>query len=302
MNLKECRDKAKQILSEFIDSIGYDGKYYVSQTSCPMMWGKPKFGGIGEYIEPESERLKFLLSKSNLDESIKKKVFSSGLIVIDKRYMSDLSNPDLYGTIIHETIHANRNLLLYDAIRKNSNEKAYLYDDGVLKQVSNDYGFSFVDASQNVLKGNIDNSVSSINSYSNEKIEELDELEYREGKRDEQFDRQQRVDEALVELMSVLSYKLYVNKNKGLTTNIWELLEETKKFFSGQDISIICEIIIRHHDFELFNWMIDPISYSMGDIHYDFFKDYTKNDSDLVEKLYSLDGFSLDDFFSSKSM
>ena len=48
--------------------------------------------------------------------------------------------------------------------------------------------------------------------------------------------------------------------------------------------------------------MIDPISYSMGDIHYDFFRDYTKNDSDLVEKLYSLDGFSLDDFFSSKSM
>lgn len=48
----------------------------------------------------------------------------------------------------------------------------------------------------------------------------------------------------------------------------------------------MCEIILKHHDFELFYWMLDPIAYSKENIHYDFFADYTKNDTDLLEDFY----------------
>ena len=36
----------------------------------------------------------------------------------------------------------------------------------------------------------------------------------------------------------------------------------------------------------LFYWMIFPIEYSQGNIHYDFFDQYTRNDKELLDKLY----------------
>ena len=113
--------------------------------------------------------------------------------------------------------------------------------------------------------------------------------------------RNNRVDESLVELMAVLSYKLYSAKQKGKKLDVWTAIEQAKDVYEGEDIGAMCEIILRHHDFELFNWMIDPISYSRGDIHYDFFKQYTKNDQDLLEKLYDAGEFNLDDEYSLDS-
>ena len=107
-------------------------------------------------------------------------------------------------------------------------------------------------------------------------------MEWTEGKVDAQMEKQQIVDESLVELMAALSYKLYSTKQKGKELDVWTAIEQAKDVYEGEDIGTMCEIILRHHDFELFNWMIDPISYSYGDIHYDFFGQYTKDDQDLL--------------------
>ena len=118
-----------------------------------------------------------------------------------------------------------------------------------------------------------------------------------EGRIDAQMEKQQIVDEALVELMAVLSYKLYSYKQKGEELDVWTAIEQARDVYEGEDIGAVCEIILRHHDFELFNWIIDPIEYSQGDVHYDFFGQYTKDDQDLVEKLYEAGGFDLGDEF-----
>ena len=110
------------------------------------------------------------------------------------------------------------------------------------------------------------------------------------------MEKQQIADEALVELMSVLAMKLYNNSLNGKTTDIWQLIQETRDHFDGEDLGIMCEIILKHNDLELFYWMIDPIGYSMGDVHYDFFRQYTQNDGDLLDQLYGSDSLDLDDY------
>lgn len=124
--------------------------------------------------------------------------------------------------------------------------------------------------------------------------EELDTMEFKSGKRDEQMSNQQIIDESLVELMAILSYKLYTDIENNINTDIWNSIEEISNNYEGTDISAMCKIILKHGDFELFYWMLDPIGYSLENIHYDFFKEYTKNDQDLLEELYNANDLDID--------
>lgn len=295
MDLKEIRDKSKKMLSNFVDEIGLNGEFYVSECNCPMAWGKPKFNGCGEFVSPGSERLEGILQNSKYDEKTKNILSQRGLILINQNYRQKEPDPDLFVTTIHETIHSNRNLLLFDAIRDEKNENAYSFNNGKFEQNTTEHAFSYADASQEVLKGSIDTSKETMNSYKNTTSEELENMEFAEGKRDSQMEKQQIVDEALVELMAALSYKLYSNKEKGKTTDIWSAIEQAKDVYEGEDIGAMCKIILKHQDFELFNWMLDPISYSQGDIHYDFFAQYTKEDQSLLQELYESAGLDMDD-------
>lgn len=38
MDLREVREKAKDMLAVFVNEIGLDGEYYASSSSCPMAW------------------------------------------------------------------------------------------------------------------------------------------------------------------------------------------------------------------------------------------------------------------------
>lgn len=295
MDLKEIREKSKKILAHFIDEIGLDGEFYASTCNCPMAWGKPKFNGCGEFVAPASERLEGILQSSKYDEKTKRILNQRGLILINQSYKQKEADPDLFVTTIHETIHSNRNLLLFDATRDNKNENAYSFSNGKFDQNTSEYTFSYADASQEVLKGSIDTSKETVDSYKSTSSEELEDMEFAEGKRDSQMEKQQIVDEALVELMSVLSYKLYSNKEKKKSTDIWKAIEEARDVYEGEDIGAMCKIILKHHDFELFNWMIDPITYSQGDIHYDFLGQYTKYDQELLQELYESAGLDMEE-------
>ena len=95
--------------------------------------------------------------------------------------------------------------------------------------------------------------------------------------------------------MAILSYKLYKDQENGNNQDIWNSIEEISNHYVGTDVGSMCKIILKHQDFELFYWMLDPIEYSLENIHYDFFKDYTKNDQDLVEELYNADELDNDE-------
>ena len=296
VDLKQTRELSKQILINFVDAIGSDGMAFVSLNNCPMTWGRPKMGGVGEFVTPYSQRMQGILANSKMDDKTKKAVNSKGLIIIDQKYRNMDDNPDLFVSIIHETIHSNRDLLIYDATREDSDEKAYTYEGDKIVQSTSNHSFVHADASQDILKGSIDDSRRTVSAYEIIPTEKLEDIEFDTGKRDTQMGKQQTADEALVELMSILSVKLYSNSLKGKTTDIWELVSETRDHFEGEDISIMCDIILKHGDFELFHWMIDPIGYSVGDVHYDFFKWYTQNDQELLDQLYDSGSLDLDDY------
>ena len=284
MDLKEIKDKSKKMLSNFVDEIGLDGEFYASTcNNCPVTWSN--MDAVGEFITPESMRMEEILKNAKYDEKIKKLISQRGIILINKDYKQLEPDVDLFVTVMHEIIHSNRNLLLYDAIRDGSNLKAYSFKNDKFEQNSDEYGFSQGDASQEVLKGNIDTSKGTMYSYKDTISEELDDVKFTE-KKGSQMINQGKVDECLVELMSILSYKLYRNKEKGKIQDIWSVIDEIKDICDGNDIGGMCKIILKHHDLELFKWMIDPISYSQGDIHYDYFGQYTKEDELLLKEIY----------------
>ena len=57
VDLKQTRELSKQILVNFVDAIGSDGKAFVSLNNCPITWGKPKMGGVGEFVTPYAKRM-----------------------------------------------------------------------------------------------------------------------------------------------------------------------------------------------------------------------------------------------------
>lgn len=70
---------------------------------------------------------------------------------------------NLFVTLIHEMLHSNRSLMIYDAVRENKNENVYNYENGNFNQNTFDFDFSYVDASQDLLKGNFDDSRNTVN-------------------------------------------------------------------------------------------------------------------------------------------
>ena len=294
MDLRKIKNISVKMIENFVNIIGLDGEYYGTTCNSPMAWGKPKLNAEGEFITPESNRLINLLNKTSAGQNTKNKIISRGLILVNSKYRFEEMDANLFVTLIHEMLHSNRCLMIYDAIRENKNENAYNYENGNFNQNTFDFDFSYVDASQDLLKGNIDDSRNTVDILNQKTYKELDTMEFKSGKRDEQMGNQQIIDESLVELMAILSYKLYKDQENGIDTNIWSSIAKISNNYEGTDVGSMCKIILKHGDFELFYWMLDPIEYSLENIHYDFFKEYTKNNQDLVEELYNVNELDID--------
>ena len=304
MKLKEINELTNNMLSTFINEIGLDGDYFISNKTCPIVFAD-LMGYCGDYISPQYQNELGIVINSlgdSIDDKAKKIIRNRGIIRINNQYkkVNDL-NPDFLITIIHEKIHSYRNLLVFDA-RLGSNLSSYLSNGNKFEQNNSNYESFSADASQEILKGTIDNSIKTINKYKNKTLDELDDLEFADEKLNQKMDKQQVIDEALVELMAILAYKLYKCKEKNKEINIWNELEKIVNSNLDEDIKNISELILKHHDFELFYWMLDPLTYQNGDIHYDFFSNYAKDDKEILNKIYNLNNLGIDDDLFDKAI
>ncbi len=324
MDLKELKENSRKMLATFINSIDLNGEWYSQINTTPLAWGNPRLNACGEFISPGSKRLDRFLQTKRYDDITRRNLIKKGLILINQSYRQQEADPELYVTLIHETLHANRDLLLFDTFREGGNESSYSYNNGRFEQNTAELSSKHADASQEILKGNIDTSRKTIDSYVSKTFEEIEDMEFAEHKINDQMEKQRKIDESLVEIMARLSYTLYRDKQEGKESDIWDMIqgimENSKEEYYeliaedsslgylsedtilAKDRAVMCDILLKHHDFELFNWMVDPISYSLGDIHYDFFGQYTKDDKKLLEKLYEDEGkIDLDDEYSLDS-
>lgn len=251
----------------------------------------------GRYLTPRSRKMEHFLKNKKVEERILKIIEERGLIVINRKYKNEELNHDVFVTMIHEIIHSSRNLMLYDAYRDEENS-AYILNNGKLEQNTSNFDVTYGDASQDIIKGKVESTHKNICKYESMNKEDVEDIIFENENNDDKILKQTTIDETLVDIIAALSYRIYAEKEKGNTVDAWELITEMKEKSSGQDIKAMCDIILKHKDFELFNWMLNPIEYSNGDIHYDFFEEYTKNDQELVNEIYLSEQPDLEKDFS----
>ena len=278
MSIEELNKLASKLIKKFVDQMGYNGKAYIQAEKEPQVFYQKEsiFGTTGGYVYPkDTYRIERIIKTNKLTKEQEEDIRNRGYILITK----NISEKRQLLTLIHERFHAYRNTLLHDA-----KESSYLIDNGNYVLTSDQFIDYDADLNQDIMKGSFDTSRNTVNKYKKLSSNEIEGIAFEYPENDESFIYSKNVDETLVELMAILSYKL----NKYPDISIKTQLEALSKMdIEGEDyefarLVIMSKIILKHNDYELFKWMLDPISYSFGDPHYDFFKEYTKYDQDLI--------------------
>lgn len=288
MKLENLKNISNKMVKKFVEELGYDGEYYVSTSKCPII-----FANIyvpGKFYTAGSKDLQNFLAKLNIDEKKKNFINSQGLILINKKYYDKPFDADLYVSFIHEQFHSNRMLLINKLYSENENISSVFYENEHFIQTSNSSHAHYVDASQNILKGSIDDSENISKKYSS--ISDKEEISFRNEVVESKMELQFKIDEALVETMSIVAYEKFNNPQM----SIMDIVKKLNKKYGADDIKSITNIIIRHNDLDLFRWMLDPLTYQLDDIHYDYFSHYI-NSEDLqdVEIIKNSDEITFDD-------
>lgn len=291
MEMAELKTVTDRIISNFVDELGLDGESYISSNDCLMAFSR--LGPIpGLFHNAESPALKSFLEKLNIPQKQKDYILSEGLILLNKKYRDLPDDSALLITCIHERFHANRMILAQVPSSANENIDPMFYDQGKFVRNSTEFEEKYIDPNQDILLGSIDDSKDDVSSYQSLDDDELDNFYFANDKVGEKMNAQYKIDETLIELMAGIAYGLYIGKFK----DIMDGVDYTSKHYSGDDLSSMSNIILRHNDLDLFKWMIDPLTYQNNNIHYDFFSHYvTEEDKKDVTTIIESEEIMPDD-------
>ena len=149
-------ETANKMIAKFVNNLGLDGEYYVSVNKCPKMWGNIPIDG--KFISAKSPELLSILNSIKIDPEKKKIIFNEGLILLNKKYKNITNNPKTITTLIHETFHSNRMLLINAQNIINKEINPIIFYKGKYVQTNDSAVPYYADASQEILKGSIDTS------------------------------------------------------------------------------------------------------------------------------------------------
>lgn len=227
----------------------------------------------GEFIPPVSETLRLYLEDEPSLTIDKKELYNQGMILIegpftnlmeiykDKVKAKDLLD-ELMTTILHEKIHANR------VIMTNRPFVTYevAYDESLEASVNK---VIYADVEEDIYKKRIKSGTA------------LNYSEYETAMKE-----QKCIDEALVELIAIISYRLFLNKSRNRNESIMSIIKSINSCYGDSDeidhIKAITNIIIRHNNLDLLKWMISPLEYQGFDLTYDYFG-YYKREEDIED-------------------
>ena len=321
IDIEKYRKKAKEILINFCDVLDLDGEaLFGSSDDCNIYLVNLEKDTKAQYIPPAAMTITEMLRNGmSMRDIISAQEL--GFILVNKEYFTEgyFEPEELLETLVHEMIHSKRNLLIYDYFREMDQEKrsqpyntqAYTFQmppkkekkkqpnkelthEKPQKQIyttTKRMEESYADASQGILKGIIHQDDKLMKRFYDMSTEDYAKYDKKTQKnKNDKMKMQQEIDEALVSTMALVAVFLEGNKNKTEKKSIGQLIKGIKKMEKETTVGTMCKIIERHlerdEDLDLFYWMLDPIGYSNGDIHYDFFSDYTKKDQDLLEEFF----------------
>ena len=271
MDLKKIKKTTDQMIKHFVDALGLDGEYYISCMDCPIVFGSTL--GLGKFYSAEAPDLKIHLEHMLIPEKQKKEILKTGLIVINSSYLKKEMDAEFISTIIHETFHSNRMLLINTQNKPDPDIESVLDYKNRFVQTSDGHEPLYADANQEIVHGSIDNSRNAIAEIKNLGYDKQIELTDFDDKVYLKRELYQYVDETLVELMALLS--IYLVKQD--STDVMDMIKRINRNFEG-DIKSITNIIIRHDNLDLLKWMLDPLTYQADDITYDYLKFYLNDD------------------------
>ena len=296
MSIREFDVLSDDVIKNFINQIGEDGQSYVSSMQrCPI-FPIDNCSGLGKYVNTfDKPEINKIVRTYKLTEEQKLLLETRGLIEIEYYHYKNDSINSVLTTLVHEKYHSYRDLLVYDVLQEiDIIDSRYISANAKYDQVDDKRSWQYVDANQQILKGSIDDSKQTINKYKEIDEDELNDMLYADENKDSKMLYQYNIDETLIEIMALVSTKIHTKK-----CSIFEAIEELRDFCSKDEtkdekIVAMCQIILNHHDYELFKWMLFPLEYSNYDVHYDYFERYTKNDdSTLKNKFYENDDLKI---------
>ena len=269
--LKKIVLGCKSNILNFITELGMDSEI-VEETLNPCVFIIKNDLMLGNYNTPgqisEEEIIEKINNKNITSYCGIKNFYDGGCIFVARN--KDMDTMEIPYTIVHEMIHNMRNLLVHDAVNKD-NTDAYIVNGEKIDQMNDKYDDYYADASQNIVKGNIDTSRGTISKYKNMTNDELEDIEFSSY---DKLDEQTAYDETLVELMTILIFQM------GDKFNLKEALQKVANEYPSNDIKYMAKLILsKPNGIEVFKWMIDPLSYS-DDIHYDFLNNFFNTEED----------------------
>ena len=317
-NSNELINQSSKELKKLIDCLGFDGEFYVSNNNPIILFSKD-FSNT-KFLTAKSKVLVSFMEKYNITDK-DKKYFNNGVIILagKGKSLDELDRDDLLDSINHERLHLSRMILLNTQINQESypensdadqnkkqsnntskdsdNKKIYLensimYDDGHLVQINGNNEAYYADISQDIIKGSIDNADITIKQYENMKKDDLEDILFFDNVSHEKLKEQNSIDETLVPIMAEAAVLLDINNSDDLM----RIIRIINKNEDHDDIIAMTNIILRHNDLELLRWMIDPLSYQVDDINYDYFKHYiTEEDMEDYKTVINSKNTEIDD-------
>ena len=282
---------ADSALIDFVNQIGLDGETFVNINDPLIIWSNTEYQG--EYLSPTKLEELGIIDTFGF-ESIK----DTGVIYINSDLIkaNEENSKKVISILIHEKLHANRNILFHEAIgdkeelhhlnkTNKEDEVTFISKDGKVNQHTSNYLDRDVDPNQDVYKGSIDRSKNALST----KVPETNK------KVSDNLKRNTYIDETIVTLITKIASKISLNKLLSKDTDIWEELKSIskRKDLVGTDKSIapLAKIILKHKNLDLFKWTLDPLTYTADDPHYDYFSHYTKSDKDLVDEMMNYEQY-----------
>lgn len=253
MTIHELDRLTNIIIKDFIKELfGLDYNDIILPKNIPIILSSKNMYGSGAFLLPQNNEL--------LQNS-----FEEGIIVLNGKFyntlLSNVTDSDydinnLIVTLIHEKIHANKVVMTnYSAFGCQDNHN--LNDTSLLEE------YNHLLQKQDVY---------------------IDPIQDKKS-----FDQFFEVlDEALVELISILAFRMFKNKKAKRNETIMDMIKIiNQRCEKDDDIKIITNIMIRHNDLDLLKWAIYPLEFQEYDMMYDYFNQYvTTNDMMYVKKMY----------------
>lgn len=272
--LKRIVENSLISIGLFIDKLGFDEDEYMNTFNVPinrLVEDLPN-GYCCKYIPP-FKTIK-TIKASNEDEFYE--FLDRGVLVIST---NNIVEDEVFSTTqyIKELYLAN-NIFFIEDYKFTPNYKEHKMD-----RITEDKKIYIPNYFSDILKNNnIDFCLNSVKKYKNLDMNELEKDNSRI------LMIQQKLYSVLLFMMSFSSYELLCNPKTTIKETLIDFIKVNKDSNEIDAVlsTAIATFIVQDNSYEIFKCIIDPITYSLGDIHYNILMSYFNVEEQTI--IYSL--------------